>query len=269
MRVFVAGASGAMGRPLVRELLAAGHEVTGTTRFEERAETIRAGGARAAVCDALDAEALARAVAEARPEVVVHALTALPDVIEPRANGRSAGGDEPAADRGHPQPDRGRAGGGRAAADRRERRLPLRAERRLGQGRGRGPRHRRAGAIRPRGGRPERARADRSSAPMGSTGSSSAAAGSMGRGPASPPTAARRMRSAAAASRSSAGGPGSSPSSTSTTSPPRPSPRSRPRRPGSSTSSTTTPSSSASGCRSTPRRSGRRSRGTSRSGWRS
>ncbi len=85
MKVFVAGASGAMGRPLVRELLAAGHEVTGTTRFEARAETIRAAGAQAAVCDALDAEALARAVGEARPEVVVHALTALPDVIEPRA----------------------------------------------------------------------------------------------------------------------------------------------------------------------------------------
>lgn len=85
MRVFVAGASGAMGRPLVRELLAAGHEVTGTSRFEERAERIRADGASTAICDALDAEALARAVADARPEVVIHALTALPDVIDPRA----------------------------------------------------------------------------------------------------------------------------------------------------------------------------------------
>jgi 2-alkyl-3-oxoalkanoate reductase len=84
MRVFVAGASGAIGRPLVAGLAAAGHEVTGTTRSEERAESIRAGGARAAVCDALDAEALRAAVAEAAPEVVVHQLTALPQRFDPR-----------------------------------------------------------------------------------------------------------------------------------------------------------------------------------------
>jgi nucleoside-diphosphate-sugar epimerase len=85
MRVFVAGASGAMGRPLVRRLVAAGHEVTGTTRREERAAGIRAAGAKAALCDVFDSDALARAVAEAEPEVVVHALTALPDRIEWKA----------------------------------------------------------------------------------------------------------------------------------------------------------------------------------------
>jgi 2-alkyl-3-oxoalkanoate reductase len=84
MRVFVAGASGAIGRPLVPQLIAAGHEVTGTTRSEERAEAIRAAGARAAVCDAFDAEALRAAVVEAAPEVVVHQLTALPDRFDPR-----------------------------------------------------------------------------------------------------------------------------------------------------------------------------------------
>jgi nucleoside-diphosphate-sugar epimerase len=84
VKVFVAGASGAIGRPLVRQLVAAGHEVTGTTRSEERAETIRAAGARAAVCDALDAAALHAAVTEAAPEVVVHQLTALPDRFDPR-----------------------------------------------------------------------------------------------------------------------------------------------------------------------------------------
>jgi nucleoside-diphosphate-sugar epimerase len=84
MRVFVAGASGAIGRPLVLRLVAAGHEVTGTTRSEERAEAIRAAGARAVVCDALDAEALRAAVREARPEVVVHELTALPHRFNPR-----------------------------------------------------------------------------------------------------------------------------------------------------------------------------------------
>lgn len=86
MKVFVAGASGAMGRPLIRQLTAAGHEVTGMTRREERAEEIRAAGAAAAVCDALDPEALAAALAAARPEAVVHALTALPKRIDWKAD---------------------------------------------------------------------------------------------------------------------------------------------------------------------------------------
>jgi 2-alkyl-3-oxoalkanoate reductase len=84
MRVFVAGASGAIGRPLVHQLVAAAHEVTGTTRSEERAEAIRAAGARAVICDALDADALRAAVVEAAPEVVVHELTALPHRFNPR-----------------------------------------------------------------------------------------------------------------------------------------------------------------------------------------
>jgi 2-alkyl-3-oxoalkanoate reductase len=85
VRVFVAGASGAVGRPLVPKLVAAGHEVTGTTRSEERADAIRAAGATAAVVDALDAQALRQAVEAAAPEVIVHELTALPDRFRPRA----------------------------------------------------------------------------------------------------------------------------------------------------------------------------------------
>jgi nucleoside-diphosphate-sugar epimerase len=84
MRVFVAGATGAIGRPLVPGLIAAGHEVTGMTRSEEHAEAIRAAGARAVVCDALDADALRAAVVDAAPEVVVHELTALPARFNPR-----------------------------------------------------------------------------------------------------------------------------------------------------------------------------------------
>ena len=79
MRVFVAGASGAIGRPLVPKLIAAGHEVTGMTRSEEKAEAVRAAGARAAIVDVFDADALRAAMAEATPEVVVHQLTALPE----------------------------------------------------------------------------------------------------------------------------------------------------------------------------------------------
>ena len=86
MRVFVAGASGAIGTPLVRQLLAAGHQVTGMTRREERAERLREAGAAAVVCDAFDAEALREAVVAARPEAVVHLLTALPPKFSPKAD---------------------------------------------------------------------------------------------------------------------------------------------------------------------------------------
>jgi nucleoside-diphosphate-sugar epimerase len=84
MKVFVAGASGAIGRPLVRQLVEAGHEVTGTTRREERAEEIRAAGATAVVCDVLDPAALEEAVRSAGPEVVVNQLTSLPERYDPK-----------------------------------------------------------------------------------------------------------------------------------------------------------------------------------------
>jgi nucleoside-diphosphate-sugar epimerase len=84
MRVFVAGASGAIGRPLIRQLVEAGHAVTGTTRREERAAEIRAAGAEPVVCDVFDREALVAAVARARPQVVVNQLTSLPQDYNPR-----------------------------------------------------------------------------------------------------------------------------------------------------------------------------------------
>jgi nucleoside-diphosphate-sugar epimerase len=86
VRVFVAGASGAIGRPLIRQLLAAGHEVTGMTRREEKAAELREAGADAVVCDVFDAEALREAVVAARPEAVVHMLTALPPRFGPRTD---------------------------------------------------------------------------------------------------------------------------------------------------------------------------------------
>jgi nucleoside-diphosphate-sugar epimerase len=87
MRVFVAGASGAVGRPLVSRLVAAGHEVTGMTRREEAAAEIDAAGARGVVCDVFDPEHLRSAVAAAGPEVVVHELTALPPDLDLRKRG--------------------------------------------------------------------------------------------------------------------------------------------------------------------------------------
>jgi nucleoside-diphosphate-sugar epimerase len=85
MKVFVAGASGVIGRPLVRQLVAAGHEVTGMTRREDRAAEIRAAGASAVVCDVFDPPALEAKLLEAAPEVVVHLLTSLPPRLDYKA----------------------------------------------------------------------------------------------------------------------------------------------------------------------------------------
>jgi nucleoside-diphosphate-sugar epimerase len=83
MNIFVAGASGVIGQPLLKLLRDAGHTVTGTTRSQSKAGTIESLGARAVVVDVFDAEALRRAVAAAKPDVVIHQLTDLPDVSDP------------------------------------------------------------------------------------------------------------------------------------------------------------------------------------------
>jgi nucleoside-diphosphate-sugar epimerase len=77
MKVFVAGASGAIGKQLVPMLVAHGHEVTGMTRTPSKQALIDRLGARPVVADGLDPEAVAQAVAQAEPEVVVNELTAI------------------------------------------------------------------------------------------------------------------------------------------------------------------------------------------------
>jgi nucleoside-diphosphate-sugar epimerase len=77
MKVFVAGATGAIGRQLVPQLVARGHEVVGMTRSASKQDLVRSLGARPVVADALDPDAVAQAVASAEPEVIVHQLTAL------------------------------------------------------------------------------------------------------------------------------------------------------------------------------------------------
>ncbi|HYI18434.1 MAG TPA: NAD(P)-dependent oxidoreductase [Solirubrobacteraceae bacterium] len=77
MKVFVAGATGVLGRRLVPQLAARGHDVVGMTRSASKQDLVRSLGARPAVADALDPDAVAAAVAAAEPEVVVHQLTAL------------------------------------------------------------------------------------------------------------------------------------------------------------------------------------------------
>ena len=77
MRVFVTGAAGALGRHLVPGLVAAGHEVTATTRTSGKAGLLREAGAEPVVLDGLDREAVIAAVRVAAPEVIVHEMTAL------------------------------------------------------------------------------------------------------------------------------------------------------------------------------------------------
>jgi nucleoside-diphosphate-sugar epimerase len=78
MKVFVAGGSGTIGIPLVRALVASGHEVTALTRSADKQAGLRALGAFPAVADALDPDALVTAVEAARPTHIIHQLTALP-----------------------------------------------------------------------------------------------------------------------------------------------------------------------------------------------
>jgi nucleoside-diphosphate-sugar epimerase len=80
MRIFVAGASGAIGSRLVPQLIDRGHEVIGTSRSSKNADRVRALGAEPIVLDLLDARAVRQAVLNAEPDAVVHQVTALADV---------------------------------------------------------------------------------------------------------------------------------------------------------------------------------------------
>src|ERR671928_1472513 len=77
MRVFVAGATGAIGKQLVPRLVEAGHEVHGMTRSQSKQAMLHELGAVPVVADGLDPDQVAEAVGRARPEVIVHQLTAI------------------------------------------------------------------------------------------------------------------------------------------------------------------------------------------------
>src|ERR687893_604616 len=84
MRVFVAGATGAIGKQLVPRLVRAGHEVHGMTRSESKQAMLHEFGAVPVVADALDPDQVAEAVGRARPDVIVHQLTAIPEKLDLR-----------------------------------------------------------------------------------------------------------------------------------------------------------------------------------------
>ena len=109
MKVFVAGATGALGRQLVPAAGGArargrGHD----PRAESKQDLLRELGARPVVADALDPDAVARAVAEAEPEVIVHQLTAISGDARPAPLRPRLRADQPAAHRGHRPPARRR-----------------------------------------------------------------------------------------------------------------------------------------------------------------
>jgi 2-alkyl-3-oxoalkanoate reductase len=91
MRVFVAGATGAVGSRLVPMLVSAGHSVVGLTRTPAKADAIRRAGADAAVADALNRAAIVKAVANAKPDVIVHEMTSLGAANDLRRFDRSFG----------------------------------------------------------------------------------------------------------------------------------------------------------------------------------
>jgi nucleoside-diphosphate-sugar epimerase len=84
MRVFVAGATGAIGQQLVPRLVAAGHEVYGMTRSGSKQAMLRELGAEPVVADALDPDQVAEAVGRAQPDVIVHQLTSIPPRLDLR-----------------------------------------------------------------------------------------------------------------------------------------------------------------------------------------
>lgn len=89
MRVFVAGASGVIGRLIVARLIVSGHVVVGMTRSDQGVQALRALGAEPVVADALDAVAVEKAVLNAQPEIVIEQLTALPRRYAPESMRRS------------------------------------------------------------------------------------------------------------------------------------------------------------------------------------
>ena len=89
MRIFLAGATGAIGKRLLPLLTS--YEVFGTTRFADKADLLRKLGAEPVVVDVFDAAALGRGVMEARPQIVIHQLTDLPPGLDPARMAEAAG----------------------------------------------------------------------------------------------------------------------------------------------------------------------------------
>jgi 2-alkyl-3-oxoalkanoate reductase len=100
MKVFIAGATGAVGRPLVRALIKAGHSVIGLTRTPAKAESIRKMGAEPAIADGLDAVAISAMLDSIRPDAVIHEMTDLTGARDLRHFDRTFAGSNQLRTRG-------------------------------------------------------------------------------------------------------------------------------------------------------------------------
>jgi nucleoside-diphosphate-sugar epimerase len=90
MKIFIAGGTGAIGRPLIAKLLANGHAVTVLTRSSEKSEALRKEGVEPAIADVFDEDAITAAVKHAQPDVVIEQLTALPKTYTPASMAAAA-----------------------------------------------------------------------------------------------------------------------------------------------------------------------------------
>src|SRR5262245_61597877 len=90
MKIFIAGGTGAIGRPLMAELLGRGHALVALTRSSEKAQALADEGIEPAIADLFDADAVKAAIRRAQPEVVIEQLTALPKNYTPEAMSAAA-----------------------------------------------------------------------------------------------------------------------------------------------------------------------------------
>ena len=90
MKIFVAGATGAIGRPLIAQLQAQGHDVVALTRSPEKAQTLAEQGVESAIADVFDADAVKAAINSVQPEVVIEQLTSLPKTYTGESMGAAA-----------------------------------------------------------------------------------------------------------------------------------------------------------------------------------
>src|SRR5262245_20263961 len=93
MKILIAGASGAIGRPLISRLVAAGHDVVGITTSEHGLQTIKENGAKGVVANALDTQSVRLAMNKVRPDAVIDELTSLPKHYTPEEMRAAAGRD--------------------------------------------------------------------------------------------------------------------------------------------------------------------------------
>jgi nucleoside-diphosphate-sugar epimerase len=116
MKIFLAGATGAVGKRLAPLLIKAGHRVTGTTRSAAKGETLSAAGVEPVIVDVFDAEGFSKAVLTARPDIVVHQLTDLPLGLDPTQMTEGTRRNARMRREGTKKPGRRRAGLDRATA---------------------------------------------------------------------------------------------------------------------------------------------------------